>query len=278
MAALISINENPGGELNRIVPENPEVLALAAGRRPALSDAGLRPTGLVKIIDQAGVQRSVPAAVEHALTIRVDGDELVTLMTIGSVPEHLVLGYLRNQGLIRNLSQVESVRVNWERELAEVITVSGGGVSEPVDVDSPAPIHEPGLIRRSEIRRIVELVPRHNAVYRHAGSVHGCGLVRGGTMMRFVEDVGRHNATDAIAGWMWLEGQAGGDKVLYTTGRLTAEIAGKSAHMGIPAVISRNGVTRRAIELAEGAGVMLVARARRQGFQVFSCHDRLVLD
>lgn len=238
----------------------------------------MAPTGLVMVVDQSGTERSVPAAVEHPLTIRVDGDELVTLMTIGAQPEELVLGYLRNQGLIRDLALIESVTVDWERELADVVTRSGLGVGPPFDIRSPAPIPSPPPLPRSTIHRVVAIVPQHNAVYRSAGSVHGCGLATAADMLRFVEDVGRHNATDAISGWMWLHDACGTDKVLYSTGRLTTEIVSKAALMGIPVVISRNGVTRSAIELAETTGVMLVARARGHGFQVFSCHDRLVLD
>lgn len=247
----------------------------AAGR-PRLSDCSLAPTERVLMLDQDGVRREVPAALERALTIKVDGDELVTLMTIGTCPELLVLGYLRNQRLVASAGDIESVMVDWTRELAEVVTRSGRGVS-PRKPDPPPRVAPTGKVTRDDLYRVVGAIVDYNAVYRDAGSVHGCGLTRDGRMLYFVEDVGRHNATDAVSGWMWLNDIDGDGTILYSTGRLTTEIVDKAALMGIPVVISRNGVTRRAVELARESGVMLVARARRRNFQVFSCHERLVV-
>ncbi len=253
---------------------DPEVPTTHA-RRPLLSSAALPPTEAVPVLDQSGARREVPTAAEHALTILVDGDELVTLMTIGGQPELLVLGYLRNQGLVESLDAVAAIEVDWERERAAVTTRSGRGVARTTTME-PSPLSTGVRLTADEVRETVALVPAHNAIYREAGSVHGCGLVRDGGMLHFFEDVGRHNATDALAGWMWLHGDDGDGALLYSTGRLTVEIVAKAAAMGLSVVISRNGVTERAVELAERLGVMLVARARRQNFQVFSGHQRLL--
>ncbi len=262
--------------MSTTLPKQPTTGRVEA-RAPRLSASALDPTELVPVLDQHGRRHELPAAVEHALTIKVDGDELVTLMTIGSQPELLVLGYLRNQGLVRSLDEVASVEVDWAREVAEVKTRDGAGVRAPVKVTAPPALGGPGAVYRGDIYRVVDVVSSYNSVYRRAGSVHGCGLWDDGEMLCFYEDVGRHNATDAIAGWMWLHDVAGSGKILYSTGRLTTEIVSKAAFMGLAVVISRNGVTQRAVELAREVGVMLVARARRQSFQVFSCQDRLIL-
>ena len=102
----------------------------------------------------------------------------------------------------------------------------------------------------------------HNEIYKRAGAVHGCALCRGTEIVTFVEDVGRHNAADAIAGMMWLDGTGGGDKVFYTTGRLTSEIVMKTANMGIPALLSRSGITHMGLELAQDLGMLMIAAPR----------------
>ncbi len=260
----------------RLTPLPPQAPGSTGGVLPLLSDAGLDPTEAVPVLDQRGVRREVPTATEQALTIKVDGDELVTLMTIGAQPELLVLGYLRNQGLVRSIDEVATIAVEWERELAEVTTRAGRGVHAPLKVTAPPPVASSQSLHRDDIHRVVNLVSEHNTVYRTAGSVHGCGLVEDGRMLFFCEDVARHNATDAIAGWMWMNRIEGDGKILYSTGRLTTEIVAKTALMGIAVLVSRNGVTHSAVELARDVGVMLVARARGRGFQVFSCQDRLV--
>ena len=136
---------------------------------------------------------------------------------------------------------------------------------------------QPFPLRQSDIYRILESVKSLNNTYRKAGSVHGCGLFLGNTQLAFIEDVGRHGATDALAGKMWLEGISGKDKIFYTTGRLTSEIVIKSALMGIPILISRNGTTQMAITLAKELGVALIARAKSRHFIAFNA-PQLIYD
>ena len=93
----------------------------------------------------------------------------------------------------------------------------------------------------------------------------------------FIEDVGRHNAMDTISGEMWLQGLSGNDKIFYTTGRLTSEIVMKAALMGIPVLVSRNGTTNMALELARDLGVTLIARAKSRQFVALNA-DNLVYD
>ncbi len=244
--------------------------------RPLLSDSGLHATEGVEVADQDGRVSMRPAAMERPLTLVVDGDELVTLMTIGGHPELLTLGYLRNQRLLDSPERVASVRVDWDREVAEVATHDGLGVGSP-SASEPAELSGSPL-QQSVLYDIVATIPTINRVYRESGSVHGVGLFGSTGLICFVEDVARHNATDIVAGRMWLDRIDGADKVLYSTGRLTTEIVDKVAVMGIPTLVSRNGVTHRAVQLAEKLGVMLVGRARSRQFQVFSAHDRLIFD
>ena len=96
--------------------------------QPTLTDAGLSPTHEVSALDQYGETRQVHVAGESPLTLKVDDKEIVTLMTLGTHPELLALGYLRNQRLIENIEDVLSVKVDWEQETAWVTTQSGKGI------------------------------------------------------------------------------------------------------------------------------------------------------
>lgn len=267
--------------------------------RPAMSRCGVDPTRELDVVDQDGVRQIVHAATELGLAVLVDGQEIVTLMTLGTEPETLVLGYLRNQRLVERLDDIVSVEVDWDDGTARVRTVTGRGV-DALSVEPRHRIVTTGCgqgtiysctldklyehrlperaVRQGDIYDALAAVGRLNTVYRRAGSVHGCAVVHEGRVSAFVEDVGRHNAMDTIAGRMWLEGSDGEGAVFYTTGRLTSEIVMKAAMMSLPVLVSRNGVTRMAVELAEDLGVMLVARAKSRHFQVFSCHERLEFD
>jgi FdhD protein len=268
-------------------------------RRPRLSQAGLSPVHRVQVQDQTGQPRQVSIPGESPLTIKVDGREIVTLMTLGTHPEELALGYLRNQRLLERIQDVESVEVDWDRETVRVATRHGQGIPDleeklsRVTVTSGCgqgtlfsctvdKLYEQKLprveVRQSDLYRLLKEIAHLNRVYRSAGSVHGCYLCQAGRVVMSVEDVGRHNAADAIAGRMWLEGMAGEDKVLFTTGRLTSEIMMKAAFMGIPVLVSKSGLTQMGLELARDMGMVVIGRAKGVRFLVYHGADQVVFD
>ncbi|MEM7196166.1 MAG: formate dehydrogenase accessory sulfurtransferase FdhD [Pseudomonadota bacterium] len=262
----------------------------------AMSEAGLESVHQVPSRNQRGEYSDINIVAELPLTIRVDGDELVTLMTLGSRPEMLVLGYLRNQTLFNSPEEIKSIHVNWDREIADVVTVAGNGLAN-VDTSKRTVTTgcgqgtilsctldklydhrlSPSALKQSDIYKVLASANKYNQIYRAAGSVHGCGLCLDGEILTFVEDVGRHNAMDTISGEMWMNGWIGGDKIFYTTGRLTSEIVMKAALMGIPVLISRNGSTYMGYELAVDLGVTLIARAKSRQFVAFNA-DHLEYD
>ena len=127
---------------------------------------------------------------------------------------------------------------------------------------------------------LLDAVRHHESIYKQAGAVHGCALasntVEGSTILMFVEDVGRHNAVDAIAGQMWLDGLEGGDKVFYTTGRLTSEMVIKTAQMGIPFLVSRSGLTQMGWEIARKLGMTMIGRAQGKHYLLFTGQERFI--
>ena len=268
---------------------------------PRLTRASLPLTREVEVLDEFGQRRTLHIPAERPLTLYVDKREVVTLMTLGAAPELLTLGYLRNQQLVSSLGDIESITVDWDVAAAAVKTRSGrtaeveartarrivttgcgqgtmfGSLMEQVDsVKLPPPAA--ARVRQSMLPALNEAMRRVDSVHRRAGSVHGCALFRGTEMLTFVEDVGRHNAIDTIAGWMWMHGDSslgqGGDKIFYTTGRLTSEMVTKAAQLGVPIVVSRNGVTQMGYELALRLGMALFGRASQRHFICYCGFDR----
>ena len=267
--------------------------------RPEMTQAGLAPTHAVRAVDEYGDTRDLRVAGEFPLTIKVDGREVVTLMTLGTWPEALTLGYLRNQRLIEDVEEIRAVDVDWEREQANVSTFAGKGIIDweqklsrrtvttgcgqgtvfSCTLDKLYEIRLPDVrLSQSGIYGLLKSISSYNEIYRQAGAVHGCALCCGTRIVTFIEDVGRHNAADAISGLMWLDRVDGADKIFYTTGRLTSEIVMKAAHMGIPAILSRSGVTHMGLELAGDLGVLMIARAKGRHFLVYNGADRIEFD
>ena len=276
-----------------------ETEQLSASHRPLLSDEGLDPTRPVTARDEFGDPRDLNIAGEYPLTIKVDDAEVVTLMTLGTYPEKLTLGYLRNQRLIDDISEIAEVRVDWDRETVDVFTTHGDGIVDLQEKISKRTVtsgcgqgtifsctldklYDTRLPRvdicQSTIYALLKTINSYNEIYRAAGAVHGCALCEGSRILYFVEDVGRHNATDTIAGEMWLEGIGGNDKIFYTTGRLTSEIVMKAAHMGVPVLVSRSGITYMGLELAQDLGVTMIARAKGRHFLVYNGEDTIQYD
>ena len=250
----------------------------------------------INILDEYGERRSIHIPAERPLTVFVDKRELVTLMTLGASPELLVLGYLLNQRLITEVAEVESITVDWEvgaaavkthagiadiaqKTARRVVTTGCGQGTVFGDMMSQLgsvrlPDASQARIRQATLHALLEQMRQRNSIHRKAGSVHGCALFCSAELLMFVEDVGRHNAIDTIAGWMGLHGVAGADKTFYTTGRLTSEMVMKSAQMGVPIIVSRNGVTAMGHGLAEQLGMSLFGRAANRRFLCYTGFDR----
>ena len=257
---------------------------------PRLTAATAPLTYEVNVLDEFGATRRISIPAERALTVFVDNRELVTLMTLGAAPELLVLGYLRNQRLIDRVTDIDSITVDWDVQAAAVRTRAGiehfdrktakrvvttgcgqgtmfGDLMADLESIRLPDMDEPSArVSQGVLYDLLSAMRVQESTYKSAGSVHGCALFRQGELLTFVEDVGRHNAIDTIAGWMWMNGMSGGDKIFYTTGRLTSEMVIKSAQMGVPIIVSRSGITQMGFELAVQLKLGLFGRATNRHF------------
>ena len=266
-----------------------------AARKPLLTNAARPATFEVEAYNERGEMVPTSVAGEHPLTLYVDKREIVTLMTLGHAPEALAIGYLRNQRLAESIDDIEAVQVDWETDSVVVTTHSKkdlpslekktvttgcgqgtvfGDLMEEID---SIRLREDVTLADSDLFVLLEKVRKHETIYKQAGAVHGCALATtAGEILMFVEDVGRHNAVDAIAGFMWLDGIDGADKVFYTTGRLTSEMVIKCAQMRIPFLVSRSGLTQMGHEIAKKTGITMMGRASGRHYLLFTGKERIV--
>jgi len=257
--------------------------------QPEMTNQGINRLHTTTVLDESGESREVSLTGERPLTIYLDNREIVTLMTLGGQPELLTLGYLRNQGLVDELTHIKSIQVDWDVDAVAVTTyqqknnldslmsrriaTSGCGqgtmFGHVMDSLSEMKLQCPEFSAQS-IYDVLQALNEYNEMYKQAGAVHGCALCQGNDVLSFVEDVGRHNAVDAISGWMWLNDIKGDGKVFYTTGRLTSEMVIKVAQMQVPLLLSRSGVTEMGLSIAQDIGIGMVARAKGKHFLVYT--------
>lgn len=261
---------------------------------PDLARAGL--TRHVSGVDHNGERIDLAVVEERPLTIYLNGQEIVTAMTIGDYPEYLALGFLRNQGMLSDGEDVTGIDYDEELETVVVRTASqttyedklskktrtSGCAVGTVFGDMMEGIDQVALpqtqVRTSDLYALAHQINQMPSLYLTAGAIHGTVLCQADQPLVYMEDVGRHNAVDKIAGWMLSTGASAGDKTLYTTGRLTSEMVIKTAMMGIPVLASRSGFTAWGVEIAQRVGLTLIGRMRGQRFVCLSGADRLVRD
>jgi FdhD protein len=247
-------------------------------------------------VDQMGAPVKTRVVTEKALTLYLNAQEIVTMMTIGDHPGYLGIGYLLNQMMLRPDDELTGTdfdeeldvvvvrttrRTDYEDKMRKRTLTSGcaqgttfGDLMEAIeDVELPqAKLHTSWLYK---LTHAINLTP---SLYLEAGAIHGCVLCVADRPLVYMEDVGRHNAVDKIAGWMFVNKVDPADKIFYTTGRLTSEMVIKTVRMGIPILVSRSGFTASGVDLARRTGLTLVGRARGKRFVALAGEDRIVFD
>lgn len=258
--------------------------------------AAPRLTRKVEGVDHLGQPAAIPVVEERPLTIFLNGQEIVTAMTIGDYPEYLAIGFLRNQGMLQDDELVK--RVDFDEELETVVVRTDGqtGYEEKLKKKTRTSGCAVGTVfgdmmeglenavlpdltvRTSDLYALAATINRTPSLYLEAGAIHGTVLCQEDRPLVYMEDVGRHNAVDKIAGWMFTENIDPADKLLYTTGRLTSEMVIKTALMGIPALASRSGFTAWGVDIAREVGLTLIGRLRGKRFICLSGEERLLRD
>ena len=274
---------------------------MASSHNIQMSSASVPLVHEVQIMDEAGRMKTAHIPGERPLTIYLDKREVVTLMTLGSAPEALVLGYLRNQRLVESPDDIDSIQVDWETDSAAVKThrstvdidvltskrvvttgcgqgtMFGGLIEEMSAIRLP----DGPQLSQEAIVSLIDDIRTHDTIYKKSGSVHACAVFeRDGKdkvrLLHFIEDVGRHNAVDSISGLMWLADKPGKDLIFFTTGRLTSEMVIKGAQMGIPFLMTRSGMTLMGLDLARKTNLTLLSRCSGKHFEIFNAPERII--
>lgn len=255
-----------------------------------------RLTRAVEGRDHTGQISQIRVVEERPLTIFLNAQEIVTAMTIGDYPEYLAVGFLRNQGMLRDDDEVTAVEYDDDLEVVVVRTTRQTSYEEKVKKKTRTSgcavgtvfgdmmegleglTLPPAELRTSWLYALAKEINTLPSLYLEAGAIHGTVLCQRDKMLVYMEDVGRHNAVDKISGYMFQHGVSGADKILYTTGRLTSEMVIKTAQMGIPVLASRSGFTAWGVEIARQVGLTLIGRMRGQRFICLSGEERLIRD
>ena len=248
-------------------------------------------------LDQEGHRIETTVVVERPLTLFLNGQEIVTMMTVGDHPDYLAVGYLINQNMLRPDDTILSIdydedletivvrtkrKTDYEKKLRKKTLTSGcaqgtafGDLMESFDTIKLDP---KAVLKTSWLYTLSKKINTSPSLYLAAGAIHGCVLCEGDKPLVYMEDVGRHNAIDKIAGFMRMNKISPKGKIFYTTGRLTSEMVIKAVQMRIPILISRSGFTAWGVELARRANLTLIGRAKGKRFVALAGEQRIIFD
>ena len=263
--------------------------------RPDPDDPRL--THRVMGMDQDGKEVETAVVVERPLTLFLNGQEIVTMMTVGDHPDCLAIGYLLNQNMLRADDQITGIdydeeletvvvrtkrKTDFEKKLRKKTLTSGcaqgtvfGDLMEKFD---EIKLPRDAVLKTSWLYALSKKINLAPSLYLAAGAIHGCVLCEEDRPLIYMEDVGRHNAIDKIAGYMHLNKIGPEGKIFYTTGRLTSEMVIKCVQMRIPILVSRSGFTAWGVDLAQKADLTLIGRAKGKRFTALAGTHRLVFD
>lgn len=234
-----------------------------------------------------GVMRETP------WPLFVNGQEWLTMLAAPTQLELLAVGFLFNEGIIRSLDEVLSVRVCadpeaildvrlvGERSLPPKRTLTSGCGGGITFADLAAEREPLPLMQRWEPAAIYAGMSNMLAVvaddYRAVGGFHSSALAYPDGSLAFVaNDVGRHNTVDKLAGAVLLHGIEPHDKFLLSTGRISSEMITKAAGLGISLVVSRNSPTATTVQLARAWNLTVIGYCRGRRMNVYSVPERLV--
>ena len=256
-----------------------------------------RLSAAVSGINEHGESVDLRVVTERPLTLYLNRQEIITMMTIGDHPDLLALGYLINQNMLKPTDPIKAIdyddelgvvvvrtdlETRFEEKLKKKVRTSGcaqGTVfGDVIDAFEDIKLSDDAKLKTSWLGRLTHQINTTPSLYLEAGAIHGCVLCEEDRPLVYMEDVGRHNAVDKIAGWMAINKSTPSNKIFYTTGRLTSEMVIKTVMMGIPILVSRSGFTAWGVELARQSGLTLIGRARGKRFTVLSGEHRIEFD
>jgi FdhD protein len=231
---------------------------------------------------------------EYPLKLVINDRELATLVASPHQLNFLIAGFLRLQGFIESLDDIQTLGVCSEFGVANVrikgtvpdrlkptlTSGCGSGINFAVPDLSivKSQINSPAIQHRwspDELFSLMKDLNRRSGLYRDHGGIHSAGIGDGNELLLVSEDIGRHNTFDRIAGEAMFKGIDLQDKILLTSGRVSTEMAAKAVMLGIAVIASRSTPTDMAVKMCRKAGITLVGYLRGGSFEIFSAKERI---
>ena len=236
---------------------------------------------------------------EYPVTIKLNGQEFVTMICTPEHIEDMVIGFLASEGVIRKYEDIEDFWVQENEGYVHIKTTKNNpfsldfrskryvtsccGISRQSFVfvnDALTAKKMEGIPVKISIENTFKLMDMmHNSatLFQKTGGVHNAALCNDDGIILNRMDIGRHNALDKIYGYCLRNNVSISDKIIAFSGRISSEILLKVAKIGCSIVLSKSAPTELALQLAENLGITTIGFIRNHSMNVYT-HPERILD
>lgn len=236
-------------------------------------------------------------AVEHAVTIRINNEEFMTIVCSPEYIEDMVIGFLASEGVIPRFSDIQGISISedsskidiqatkkysfYEKMLGKRYITSCCGMSRQGfvfahDALTAKKMNDISItLTPEDCFSLMKQMNDTADIFRKTGGVHNAALCSSEGVIVSRMDVGRHNALDKIYGHCLRNNIPVHDKIIVFSGRISSEILLKVAKIGCEIVLSKSAPTELALELAEDLGITTVGFIRGESFNLYTHPERI---
>jgi FdhD protein len=255
------------------------------------------PWQMIKFNGESFSEQEDIIVTEVPLTIRINGEELATVVCSPDALEDLTVGFLAAEGLIRSIDDIERMNVNEDRGFADVELKVKKSISHDYyakrfissccgksrqfyfhnDMRTAKTILSKTIISPKQCIHLMKELFQSSTEFQKTGGVHNAALCNTEGIIVCRADIGRHNALDKIYGHCLRNKLGMSDKIIAFSGRMSSEIVLKAAKMGIGILLSKSAPSDLALKLAEDLQITTVGFIRNEQMNVYTHPQRILM-
>jgi FdhD protein len=255
------------------------------------------PWQMIKFNGESFSEQEDIIVTEVPLTIRINGEELATVVCSPDALEDLTVGFLAAEGLIRAMEDIDRMNVNEDRGFADVELKVKKSISHSYyakrfissccgksrqfyfhnDMRTAKTILSKTLISPKQCIHLMRELFQSSTEFQKTGGVHNAALCNTEGIIVSRADIGRHNALDKIYGHCLRNKLGMSDKIIAFSGRMSSEIVLKAAKMGIGILLSKSAPSDLALKLAEDLEITTVGFIRNEQMNVYTHSKRILM-
>lgn len=242
-------------------------------------------------------EREDEVVTESPVTIKLNGEEYVTVVCTPNYIEDMIIGFLISEGIIASYENIDELWIQKDKGVAHVKTSQINPLYQTLynkryvtsccgksrqgfvfvnDAAKAKTLHDIHVtITPEECFHLMSTLQQSSTTFRQTGGVHNTALCDRNTVLISRMDIGRHNALDKIYGHCLRNNISVKGKIIAFSGRISSEILLKVSKIGCEIVLSKSAPTKLALQLAHDLGITVVGFIRNDSCNIYTHPERV---